>query len=262
LIPRAAITEWANKVPWEDMHNVEQDLIIGRSLVAIFCDDTLSAKLAFRGGTALHKLYLPPPSRYSEDIDLVQIEAEPIGAILDRIKDALSFLGIAKTKTKVSNNVLLFQFETTFPPIVTRRLKIEINCKEHFTVMGQVKVPFRIESQWFTGNCYISTYTLDELIGTKIRALYQRRKGRDLFDLYRALESGKLNVQNALNCFRQYIAFPDLTVPSQKEYALNLKLKMSKPDFRNDIAPIISPDISYDIDKAYKEVLGVIVAVM
>jgi hypothetical protein len=190
MIPRAMITEWANKVPWEDMHNVEQDLIIGRALTAIFSDDVLSANLAFRGGTALHKLYLPPPSRYSEDIDLVQIEAEPIGFVFDRIKEVLSFLGAVKTRTKMSNNVLLFRFETTFPPVVTKRLKIEINCKEHFTVMGQVKVP------------------------------------------------------------------------SVKEYALNLKLKINDPEFRNDIAPIISPNVSYDIDKAYEKVMDEIVAVM
>ena len=33
--------------------------------------------LAFRGGTALYKLYLTPAARYSEDIDLVQVEAGP-----------------------------------------------------------------------------------------------------------------------------------------------------------------------------------------
>jgi predicted nucleotidyltransferase component of viral defense system len=244
------------------MHNVEQDLIIGRALAAIFNDDMLSAKLAFRGGTAIHKLYLQPPKRYSEDIDLVQIEAKPIGAVLDHLKEVLSFMGNAKTRQKMSNNVLLFQFETTFPPTVPRKLKIEINCKDHFAVMGLAKVPFSIESQWFTGVCDISTYTLDELIGTKIRALYQRKKGRDLFDLYCSIESGKLNIQQALDCYKQYIAFPNHTVPSIKEYALNLKLKISDPEFRNDITPIISPAVNYDIDKAYKKIMDTIVAAM
>ena len=34
------------------------------------------------GGTALHKLYLQPQVRYSEDIDLVQINSEPINPIV------------------------------------------------------------------------------------------------------------------------------------------------------------------------------------
>ena len=71
MIPRSAITHWNKQVPWEDIANVEQDLIITRALTDIFADEFLAKELAFRGGTALHKLYLSPQPRYSEDIDLV-----------------------------------------------------------------------------------------------------------------------------------------------------------------------------------------------
>ncbi len=77
MIPQAAIAEWSNYIPWNSNEQVEQDLIICRALVEIFNDKYLSSHLAFRGGTALHKLYLHPQPRYSEDIDLVQIKAEP-----------------------------------------------------------------------------------------------------------------------------------------------------------------------------------------
>ncbi|WP_010258772.1 nucleotidyl transferase AbiEii/AbiGii toxin family protein [Treponema primitia] len=262
MIPRAAITEWANKAPWKDMHNIEQDLLISRTLVAIFSDDFLSAKLAFRGGTAIHKLYLPPPKRYSEDIDLVQVNSEPIGQTLDRLKEVLSFIGDSKTRQKMSNNVLLFQFETTFPPVSIRKLKIEINCKEHFTELGKTVVPFSMENQWYSGGCKINTYTLDELMGTKIRALYQRKKGRDLFDLYCAIESGKLDLLRTVKCYKRYISFPDHEIPSAKEYALNLKLKIADPGFRQDITPILSPGTDYNIDLAYKKLLETILVAM
>jgi len=71
MIPERAIIEWRESVPWIKEVMVEQDLIICRALVAIYNDDFLSSRLAFRGGTALHKLYLSPQPRYSEDIDLV-----------------------------------------------------------------------------------------------------------------------------------------------------------------------------------------------
>ena len=74
MIPRSAITHWNKQVPWEDIANVEQDLILTRALTDIFADEFLAKELAFRGGTALHKLYLSPQPRYSEDIDLVQIK--------------------------------------------------------------------------------------------------------------------------------------------------------------------------------------------
>ena len=78
MIPQSHIMEWSQQVPWQSNEQVEQDLIICRALVEIFSDKWLASSLAFRGGTALHKLYLQPQPRYSEDIDLVQVRAEPI----------------------------------------------------------------------------------------------------------------------------------------------------------------------------------------
>ena len=65
MIPTAYITQWANFVPWQTNEQVEQDLVITRAIVEIFSDDFLRERLAFRGGTALHKLYLNPQPRYS-----------------------------------------------------------------------------------------------------------------------------------------------------------------------------------------------------
>lgn len=71
MIPQQYITEWSEFAPWKANEQVEQDLIICRSLVELFSDNFISERLAFRGGTALHKLFLQPQSKYSEDIDLV-----------------------------------------------------------------------------------------------------------------------------------------------------------------------------------------------
>ena len=75
---------WNEHAPWIEPAMVEQDLIICRALVDIFSDEFLREQLAFRGGTALHKLYMHPQPRYSEDIDLVQINPGPIKPILYR----------------------------------------------------------------------------------------------------------------------------------------------------------------------------------
>ena len=75
MIPRSHIIAWGEKAPWSTNDQVEQDMVIERGLAQIFKDPYLSENLAFRGGTALHKLYLGPQIRYSEDIDLVQIKS-------------------------------------------------------------------------------------------------------------------------------------------------------------------------------------------
>jgi len=85
------------------MEQVEQDLVICRALVEIFSDDLLANSLALRGGTALHKLFFSPQQRYSEDIDLVQITAEPFGPLVDRIRERLAFLGEPKRSPKAND---------------------------------------------------------------------------------------------------------------------------------------------------------------
>lgn len=98
MIPRADIIAWREHAPWALNEQVEQDLVISRALVEIYSDDFLRQRLAFRGGTALHKIYLTPAARYSEDIDLVQISPEPIGETLDRLRERLAFLGKPRIK--------------------------------------------------------------------------------------------------------------------------------------------------------------------
>ena len=77
VIPRDYVTAWLGNAPWVEDAQVEQDLVISRALVEMFSHPLLGRSLAFRGGTALYKLYLTPAARYSEDIDLVQVEAGP-----------------------------------------------------------------------------------------------------------------------------------------------------------------------------------------
>jgi hypothetical protein len=55
---------------------------------------------------------------------------------------------------------MLFRMESEIPPVQPIRLKVEINCKEHFSVMGFHKIPFEVNNKWFSGNCEITTYTL------------------------------------------------------------------------------------------------------
>ncbi|MFR9495324.1 MAG: nucleotidyl transferase AbiEii/AbiGii toxin family protein, partial [Rikenellaceae bacterium] len=131
MINRQAIVQWRTNAPWNKSEQVEQDLIICRALVAIFSDEFLASELAFRGGTALHKLYISPQARYSEDIDLVQINEGAIGPIIDRLKVVLDFLPNVKVMQKRHNNTLKYRMESEIPPTVPIRLKVEINCKEH-----------------------------------------------------------------------------------------------------------------------------------
>lgn len=252
MINRASIAQWNRQVPWSDNAQVEQDLVISRALVAIFSDEFLASQLAFRGGTALHKLYLSPQPRYSEDIDLVQINPGPIKPILFRLGEVLAFMPERVTKQKRYNNTMLFRMESEIPPTVPLRLKIEINCFEHFNELGLVKIPFEMENTWFSGRCEITTYQLNELLGTKLRALYQRKKGRDLFDLYVALTEAEVNHDEIMKCYHRYMGFTVQQPPTYRQFIANMEEKMSDADFLGDTEQLIRPDRTFDPQAGYE----------
>ena len=254
MIPQAYITEWSNNVPWQTNEQVEQDLVICRTLVEIFSDDFLSSSLAFRGGTALHKLFLQPQPRYSEGIDLVQIRPEPIKETIQRLQKRLSFIDKnSVVDPRKHNNTLKFRFESEFPPVFPLKIKVEINCREHFTVLGYQKFPFEVKSSWFTGSCNITTYRLEELLGTKLRALYQRRKGRDLYDMYKALiQVPELDKQAILQCYQSYMEFVVSQLPTKKQFIQNMEAKMQDAEFLGDTAALIRPDEKYNQQEAFE----------
>ncbi|MFN5646128.1 MAG: nucleotidyl transferase AbiEii/AbiGii toxin family protein [Sphingobacteriales bacterium] len=259
MIPQAYIIEWANQVPWQTNEQVEQDLVICRALVEIFSDEFLAQRLAFRGGTALHKLYLHPQPRYSEDIDLVQIIAEPFGPVVDRLRAKLAFLGDPVRKQKENNFTLHYRFESEFPPVQNLRLKVETNCREHFTKLGYQKFPFQVNSSWFTGTCNITTYRLEELLGTILRALYQRKKGRDLYDLYQALlQVPAMDKEALLQCYHAYMNFVVEEPPTQKVYLRTMEAKMQDDEFTGDISALIRPTEKYDQATAFELVRTVL----
>ena len=199
MISRRYIEEWKTYAPWPENAQVEQDLIIERALIEIFSDELLKENLAFRGGTALHKIYLKPQVRYSEDIDLVQTKEGPIKPLLVRLRERLEFLGTKrKVEQSLHNNTIIYPFESEIAPVIKMKLKIEINTREHFNVLGIKPVNLQMDNGWFSGNCNIPTYELEELLGTKLRALYQRRKSRDLFDLYWAYQHHNINTAQLL----------------------------------------------------------------
>lgn len=251
MIPEFAITEWSSVVPWKEKEQVEQDLLICRALTEIYKDEYLATHLAFRGGTALHKLYLQPQPRYSEDIDLVQVTAEPIKETYIHLRQALAFLGEPVVKQKRHNNTLLFRVQSEGLPSVPLHIKVEINCKEHFSILPLVKVPFKVENMWYKGEAELLTYQLDELIGTKLRALYQRRKGRDLFDLYQALTLADLNVENVLRAYNEYMDFVVESKPTYKQFMQNMTDKMQDPEFLGDTEGLLRFGKTFDPEAAF-----------
>jgi predicted nucleotidyltransferase component of viral defense system len=239
MIPTLNIVAWGNQVPWAEQRQVEQDLIISRGIVAIFADPVLSRELRFRGGTALNKLHFAAPLRYSEDIDLVRTSAGPIGPILDGVRDVMEpWLGRAQFDQSPVAPKLRFRVdaEDGGPQI---RLKVEINTREITALDPPVATPFRVENPWFTGAANVPTFSREEMLATKLRALLQRDKGRDLFDLDHALDTfDGLNTARLVAFFSQYLAQQGQAI-SRAQAQERMFAKLANPRFLTDIRPLL-----------------------
>jgi len=264
MIPKSFITEWQNQYPWPLQNQVEQDLIISRVLVEIFSDPHLASSLAFRGGTALYKLFLTPAPRYSEDIDLVQIDAEPIGKTLDHIRKILDpLLGTPQRKLGRGLVTITYRFPSEQSPLINLRLKLEINTREHVPLLGYLSKDFSVNSSWFSGKAIITTYQLEELMGTKLRALFQRNKGRDLFDFWYVMNNKELSIPKTLEVFQYYLKQQNLNI-SRAQFEKNLFEKQSSELFLNDTSPLLKTEImpQWDSDKALKTVRNQVISLL
>ncbi len=245
MIPRDYITQWRERAPWNEDFQVEQDLVISRALVEKFSDRVLARMLAIRGGTALYKFYLMPPARYSEDIDLVQLKLGPAGPVMDGLRRVLDpWLGQARWKQSQGRVTFGYRFLSEDVPAIRLRLKVEINTREHIAVLGFTQRPFPVDSRWYSGSADITTFELDELLAIKMRALYQRRKGRDLFDLATGLAADQSDAGRIVAAFREYMERDSATV-TRALFERNLAGKIGDAQFNADMSALLRPGFEW-----------------
>jgi predicted nucleotidyltransferase component of viral defense system len=182
---------------------------------------------------------------------------------MERLKDVITFFEEPrKTQVKGHGAKALHRFTSEYEEI-RLRLKLEINCKEHFNVLDWVDFPFEVESEWFSGKAAIRTYSINELLGTKLRALYQRSKGRDLFDLDYSRLNMKLDINQIIKCFKEYTIFATgKRPPSKKEFLMNIEEKENNPDFTGDMEAILRPEIKYNQEAAFEWLKNVVIEKM
>ncbi len=243
MIGKSDIVRWGVTHPWQNENQVEQDLLLSRAMVEIANDPFLGSELVLRGGTAFHKLFLPQPYRYSEDLDFVRTTGGGIGDVMKRLTALGSELGFdVRTRMGMYPKVI---WRFAFADGVPGKIKLEINTFERSPVMGFSTRAHAVDSRFYTGAADIPTLQPEELAATKLRALYQRKKGRDLYDLWLALTVLGLDPEKVVAAYPAYR--PEGV--TGEDIAANLHAKLADQEFRNDVfammktrAPAYDPD--------------------
>lgn len=166
---------------------------------------------------------------------------------MDAVRARLdSWLGKPQWKQGKGRAAFFYRFESETRPITPLRLKVETNTREHFFVLGPRRVRFEVDSPWHSGAADVLTYELEELLGTKLRALYQRKKGRDLFDLSEApTRLHDLDPEKVVACFTSYLEHDGRRV-TRAEFERNVTKKIEDRLFLSDVPPLLARGISFD----------------
>ncbi len=218
MIPSAFITAWSSTAPWPTDTQIEQDLILSRFIVEIANDEVLGPEFAMRGGTCLHKLHLSTPARYSEDLDYVRRTRSGIGPYLDALRRIATGVGLVEHAYEQSGQMVHMIFDAKPTSGVGKiRVKIETNIREVESFADYVTRLYAVDSPWWTGVADVTTFSVEELMGTKLRALYQRRKGRDLFDLWLVLTTLGPDVRLIIDAFSHYMGEEAFSFPNSPQ---------------------------------------------
>ncbi|MEI8290094.1 MAG: nucleotidyl transferase AbiEii/AbiGii toxin family protein [Verrucomicrobiota bacterium] len=260
-ITRRDVIAHQSIVPWPSQIQVEQDLLLCQTMVALFEDNFLQGQIAMRGGTLLHKVHLAPAARYSEDIDLVVVGDRPEGHIRRALNRVLSgVLGTPKQsvwddlKLAIRNTVkpsrvlrMTYSVPSLTEPGTNLEIMVEANVTERTPHLPVVKIPFEFPFRDSAVKSQVNGYNIHEMLGTKLRALFQRRRGRDLFDLYWALTLAKPPVAPAqiIESFQHYLQMEG-SVAGRSEFIALLDAHLADPGFCSDMNQLLRTGVTYD----------------
>jgi len=271
MIRMRDLVAWREHAPWPRDFQVEQDLLLTRAMAEIFSDPFLSSQLAMRGGTVLHKVHLAPAARYSEDVDLVLVGERPEGHVKRALRRVLAPI-LGEPHTSVTRDLgqrvrnwmrpsRVIRQEYRYRPTVggppEAKIKIEVNCNERTPFFEIVDLDFPLPP--VVGNretVTLRSYDLDEMLGTKMRALLQREQGRDLFDLWWAITPLRPENADLVQPRRVVAAFTDYMAREGNAVTRDscddeLRRKLERHSFREDVASMLRPGLPlYDADDA------------
>jgi len=249
-----------HNVPWGQFRQVEQDLQLCRAIHAIFSDKFLSSQVAMRGGTLLHKVHLAPPARYSEDIDLVLFgdrSADHVQKGLVRVLEPVlgrPSLSLEESVRLTIRNTfrpsrllrLSYKVPTVIEPGAALSIKVEVNVDERKSHRPIVVLPFSVPYRGGKLEASLNGYELHEMLGTKMRALFQRKAGRDLFDLYWALSQHvEVDPAEVIASFSFYL-LREGSVPGRQAFVDGLHERLLDRSFCTDMTQMLRKGLSYD----------------
>ena len=254
-IKKEQIEEWAAKKHFQEEAHAEIDLRLEFLLNATYQKEWLRKHLIFKGGTALHKIHLKENLRFSEDIDLEHRQNQKMFETINQILHLFEELDMEGKGINQKNNYKILSFYNSEITNQRERVKMEIGYKEDFSILGYTEKILDINNVCFASKVLVNTYDINEILSQKTRALYQRFKGRDLYDLFVSRLHPDFDIEKIAKCFIRHMTNKKTgnnMMPVEKEFILNIEKKEDNPDFINDIYRCLKTNVEYNQSEAFE----------
>lgn len=214
-------------------HVVEKDYALGWALAGIFAHEELADSWVFKGGTCLKKCYFET-YRFSEDLDFTLRDGAHLDeAFLRRVfaetsewiyeQSGLEFPANSQEFEIFTNprGNLSCQGKLSYRGPVSPssgglpRIKLDLTADERL-VLAPVRAPiFHPYSDEPDGGIEVLAYAYEETFGEKVRALAERTRPRDLYDVINLFRNSEARPAPAvvLDILRQKCEFKGIAVP-------------------------------------------------
>lgn len=203
---------------------LEKDYVLGWALYGI-SQCSLGEKLAFKGGTALSKVFFPSAWRISEDLDFTSVgEMDTrmwVKALREEVPSLVGERSRIAFSVKGEPHVLthFMQLRLRYAGPISQlgnTVKVEI-CKESF--LGDVEV-IKVPRQAYPDypDFKVQAYTLDNILAEKLRAILQRGKIRDYYDVWKLTRSRRFDGHKILGMFQQKCEGKNVTYHSVQSF--------------------------------------------
>ncbi len=214
---------------------VEKDYVLGWLLSGIYNDPIISNEWIFKGGTCLKKCWFET-YRFSEDLDFTIINAQHLNIefLYERFSKISDWLQensgielpkdliIFKIYTNKKNSIACEGRVSYRGPIAPRnrslpRIKIDLTANEKIVLPPVIRTVSHVYSDYPDHGIQALCYSYEEIFGEKIRALSERTRPRDLYDVINLFRSTEFPSNPAIvrevvlqKCDFKGIPFPTL----------------------------------------------------
>ncbi len=203
MINPAEISKMAHRLGLGDK-TIEKDYVLTWMLHGIAASP-LHGMLAFKGGTAIKKIYVPD-YRFSEDLDFTMLDIWKTNAELHTTveelfpwlrREANITLATQKVEEYSSGNATIYlnYVGPLQAGITSRFLKVDFSRDEKLVFPSEDRLVQSPYSDCRNRRSYVVVYSMEEILVEKLRSLLTRTEPRDLYDVHYILANKMVDVE-------------------------------------------------------------------